>query len=544
MTSNCYRVMIVDDEYYFRKLLIHLIDWTQLGYVIEDEAENGSQALELAHNHHYDLIIVDINMPGITGLDFVEALRTASIEAKVIFITSYDIFEYARAAVSLGASYYLLKPIDEDELMKALVEIRGDLDRELEDTDYLITLKEQAERAKPLIKDQFVRQLLLHEPSVQPEILERQAEYYHIPISPIYVVIVAEIDHLNHRFNKEEERQLWRFAVKNILQESLETGGAYCEVIDGEDNHVVVLTGFQQITDSELYTLCEHARTFIDHRMKLRITLAFGQTYESLSQVHLSYSESVHALKQKFINGGNQVIAYTHDHINSEDTIFSPPLNRVEWLRVIRQRNREEVVLKVDESCMELINNRASKETALFVLMECISLGNTAILEQGGTLPIGWMTDRHPLFRQMHGLETVTSMQQWLVTFFDDIVFRELDDQLPRRRGSDIVIKATEYIEKQFSQESVTLQQAARELSVNPSYLSHIFKKETGKSFIEFLTDVRLDKAMELLKDVPHGTSVSLKIVDVSQSVGYADPYYFSRCFKKKFGVVPSKILL
>lgn len=88
------------------------------------------------------------------------------------------------------------------------------------------------------------------------------------------------------------------------------------------------------------------------------------------------------------------------------------------------------------------------------------------------------------------------------------------------------------------------MQQAARELSVNPSYLSHIFKKETGKSFIEFLTDVRLDKAMELLKDVPHGTSVSLKIVDVSQSVGYADPYYFSRCFKKKFGVVPSKILL
>ncbi|MEK8129470.1 response regulator [Paenibacillus filicis] len=543
MTSESYRVMIVDDEYYFRKLLTNFIDWPQYGFVIDQEAEDGATALELARSGQYDLIIVDINMPGMTGLDFVEELRSSHIQAKIIFITSYDIFEYARTAISLGASYYLLKPVDEDELIKALQEIRLELDREAENTDYFEQLKEQAERAKPLIKQQFVRQLLMHEQSVKQDVLDGQAEYYNLPLNAAYVVVVAEIDRLSERFHKEEERQLWRFAVKNVLQETLEGAGAHCEVIDGEDQLVVVLAGFPEMTDSALYGLCEHARTFIDHRMKLRTTLTFGQIYESLDQVHLSYSESLYALKQKFSNGDNRVIAFVQEHIDAEDAVFSTPLNRVEWLAVIRQRNAEAVLAKVDDICAKLVHNRAGKEIALFVLMECVSLGSTAILEQGGTLPVGWMTDRHKLFGQIYSLETISSMQQWLHLFFNEVVFQEMNDPSPKRRGSDIVGKATAYIEREYAQEWITLQQTARELSVNPSYLSHIFKKETGKTFIEYLTDVRLDKAWEMLRDLTPDGSVSFKVVDVSQKVGYADPYYFSRCFKKKFGVVPSKLL-
>ncbi|TXK82642.1 response regulator [Paenibacillus sp. N3.4] len=543
MTSECYRVLIVDDEYYFRKLLTNFIDWSRFGFVIDQEAEDGATALELARSEQYDLIIVDINMPGMTGLDFVEELRSSNIDSKIIFITSYDVFEYARTAISLGASYYLLKPVDEEELIKALKEIRLELDREAESTDYFKQIKEQAERAKPLIKQQFVRQLLMHEPSVKQEVLDGQAQYYNLPLNPANVVIVAEIDQLGERFNKEEERQLWRFAVKNVLQETLEGAGAHCEVIDGEDQLIVVLAGFPQMTDSGVYALCEHARTFIDNRMKLGTTLAFGQMYESLDQVHLSYSESLYALKQKFSNGDNRVIAFVQEHINAEDAVFTTPLNRGEWLTVIRQRNVDAVIGKVDDICTKLVHIRAGKEIALFVLMECVSLGSTAILEQGGTLPVGWMTDRHKLFRQIYSLETVSSMQQWLHLFFNEVVFQELNDQLSKRRGSEIVWKATEYIEREYAQDFITLQQTARELSVNPSYLSHIFKKETGKTFIEYLTDIRLDKAWEMLGDLPPDGSFSFKVVDVSQKVGYADPYYFSRCFKKKFGVVPSKML-
>jgi two-component system, response regulator YesN len=538
------RVLIVDDEYYFRKLLINLINWADLGYMIEQEAENGSQALDLARQEQYDLIIADINMPGMTGLDFVEALRSSYMDTKVIFITSYDIFEYAQAAITLGASYYLLKPIDEEELTSALKEIREELLQEMQSSHDVKDLKEQVERTKPLLRDHFVRQLLFYEPTDSPEKLYGHAQYYDIPMYAYgYVALVAEIDELNVRYSKEQERQLWRFTVKNILKDTFDSSGAYCAVIDGEDNKIAMLIGFTYGQDKGLIELCDQARTFIDQKMHLGVTLALGQTYESLSQVHLSYSEAVYVLKYKFTKGGNRVIAYTQDQEGPVDAVFSLPLDRTEWITAIRNKNRDELVAKINEICLRLVGIQASKEIALFVLMECVSLGSAVILERGGTLPSGWMTDRHPLFRQMHSLETISSMQQWLELFFNQIVFTELDNYLARCKGSDIVSKAIEYIEGHFAEEALTLQQTARSICANPSYLSHIFKKETGKSFTEYLSDMRLDRAMEMLSEVQPEGLVSLRIVDVSQSVGYADPYYFSKCFKKKFHIVPSKVI-
>lgn len=538
------RVLIVDDEYYFRQLLIHLIDWKKLGFVVDKEAENGAQALELARHGRFDLIIADINMPGMTGLDLVEALRSSEIETKVIFITSYDIFEYARAAVSLGASYYLLKPVDEEELVAALREIREALMHERQLSHDVEGLKQQVERTKPLLRDHFVRQLLLYEPPDSLEALQANARFYEIPPhADGFVAILAEIDELGIRYGKEQERQLWRFAVKNILQETIESSGAYCAVIDGDDRQIAILVGLTDRQDSALFDVCEQARTFIDQRMHLGVTLAIGQTYETLSQVHLSYAEAVYVLKHKFAKGGNRVMAYTQEQAVREEAVFSLPLDRMEWMAAIRSKDRETLAGKIDEICQRLANIQASKEIALFVVMECVSLGSAAILERGGTLPAGWMADRNPLFRQMYGLDTLSGLQEWLRTFFRQLVFPELERHTARGKGSDIVSKAIEYIEGHFAEESVTLQETARSICVNPSYLSHMFKKETGRSFIEYLSDLRLDRAMKMLREVSPDGLVSLKIVDVSQNVGYSDPYYFSRCFKKKFGVVPSKLL-
>lgn len=544
MTTPLYQVLIVDDEYYFRQLLIQLMDWEALGFQIKDEAENGGQALELARQENYDLIIADINMPGMSGLDFVEALRSEYITAKVIFITSYDIFEYARAAISFGASYYLLKPIDEDELSKALTTVYDELREENEFSRSMGELKKQVDQTKPILKDHFIRQFLLNEPIVSPETLNEQARYYGLTlVQSSYMVIIVELDELNTRFAKEQERQLWRFAVKNIVQETLRSAGVDCTFIDIENNQIAVLAGLSEHRDSELFELCEQARAFIDQKMHLFVTFGLGQSYENLSQIYLSYSEALYVLKYKFTQGGNQVIAYAQDHMGAEDAVFSLPIVRSEWMTALRQRQPDVITELIQLACHRLMEGRASREIAQFVLMECVSLGSAAILERGGSLPSGWLTERHPLFRQMNSLETVAAMQQWLEAFFLELVFAEIEKQLPRSKNSDIVTKAVHYVTENYSNENVNLQEAARSLAVNPSYLSHIFKKETGQSFTEYLTNIRLDKAIELLKGVSSDGLMSLKVVDVSIKVGYTDPYYFSKCFKKKFGIVPSKTI-
>ncbi|KQO18431.1 response regulator [Paenibacillus sp. Leaf72] len=544
MKKQLYQVLIVDDEYYFRQLLIQLIDWEALGFRIKHEAENGTQALKLARQENYDLIIADINMPGMSGLDFVESLRSEYINTKIIFITSYDVFEYARAAISFGASYYLLKPIDEDELTKALAAVHDELCEENEFSRSMGELKQQLDQTKPILKDHFIRQFLLHEPTVSSETLSEQARYYGLNLAfSSYAVIIVELDELNTRFAKEQERQLWRFAVQNIVQETLGSAGVDCTFINIEKNQIAVLASLSEHSDAALFDLCEQSRIFIDQKMHLFVTFGLGQSYESISQVYLSYSEALYLLKYKFTQGGNQVIAYAQEHAGAEDAVFSLPIARSEWLTALRQKQQDTVTELIRRACDHLMESRASKEIAQFVLMECVSLGSAAILERGGSLPPDWLTERHPLFRQMHILETVAALQQWLETFFREMVFVEIEKQLPRSKNSDIVTKAVDYVIANYSNENVNLQEAARSLAVNPSYLSHIFKKEKGQSFTEYLTNIRLDKAIELLNGVSSDGLMSLKVVDVSMKVGYTDPYYFSKCFKKKFGIVPSKTI-
>jgi two-component system response regulator YesN len=539
------RVLLVDDEYYFRKLLVNLIDWSKLGFEIAGEAEDGIQALEMARTDKYDLIIADINMPRMTGLDFVEQLRGSHNEAKIIFITSYDVFAYAKAAVTLGASYYLLKPVDEDELVSVLSDIREELIKEVDWEQNIENLKKQVERTLPVLRTEFVRQFLLHEPSVSVERIQEQAHFYNIPLEDeAYTVILVEIDELNNRFSKEQERQLWRFAVKNVCEETFQPLGACCVITDGENNHIAVLAGIREADDSSLQERCEQARKFIDQALKIRSTLAIGGMYEGLHQVHLSYSEALYALKHKFIDGGNRVIAYRQEHVGLSDAVFDLQINRNDWLMALRQRDREALDVKIASLCERLVGNRTSKEMGMLALMECISLGSTVVLERGGTFPNGWMTEKHPLFHQIRVLETVADMRKWLQDFFDQVVFKALSEQMDRSKSSEIVNKAIDYIYQKFPDDRLSLQQTARDLFVNPSYLSHIFKKETGKSFIEFLTDARLDKAAELLRGAASGEALTIKLAALAHRVGYTDPLYFSKCFKKKFGISPSKAYL
>ena len=149
-----FRVLIVDDEYYFRQLLIHLVDWTSAGFQVVAEAEDGVAALELIGEQQIDLIITDIEMPHMSGLDFIKAVRKMNSTAKLIFITSYDNFSYAQQAISLGADHYLLKPVDENAVEQALATISAQLMERWEAERYISRLKVEAGYGKETSSDQ------------------------------------------------------------------------------------------------------------------------------------------------------------------------------------------------------------------------------------------------------------------------------------------------------------------------------------------------------------------------------------------------------
>ncbi|ETT56212.1 response regulator [Paenibacillus sp. FSL P4-0338] len=143
-TAPVARVLIVDDEYYFRQLLIRLVDWEAAGFEVAAEADDGSAALQIIGEQHIDLIITDIEMPNMNGLEFIGEVRKLNSAAKLIFITSYDNFSYAQQAISLGADHYLLKPVDEDAVEQALRTIRTQLTEKWEAERYINRLRIKA----------------------------------------------------------------------------------------------------------------------------------------------------------------------------------------------------------------------------------------------------------------------------------------------------------------------------------------------------------------------------------------------------------------
>lgn len=143
-TAPVARVLIVDDEYYFRQLLIRLVDWEAAGFEVAAEADDGAAALQIIGEQPIDLIITDIEMPNMNGLEFIQEVRKLNSAAKLIFITSYDNFSYAQQAISLGADHYLLKPVDEDAVEQALRTIRTQLTEKWEAERYINRLRIKA----------------------------------------------------------------------------------------------------------------------------------------------------------------------------------------------------------------------------------------------------------------------------------------------------------------------------------------------------------------------------------------------------------------
>ena len=540
-----FNVLIVDDEYYFRELLLNLISWQDLGFDIVGQAEDGWQALELMKQIRVDLVVADINMPQLSGLDFMEKLRENERRVKVIFITSYDVFEFAREAVSLGASHFLLKPVDEEQLTASLADIHDELTEEEAAIHYTESLKKQVEQALPVLREGFIRQLLYHEPKESPARLARLANYYQIADADNYAVVIVEMDEMYARFGNEEDRQLWRFAIKNVCEETFASTDSSCNAIDGEDQQIILLIAFQEEKKAELHEYCENTRSYIEKKLKIRSTLAIGEVYSSLDQAHLSYAEARHALKFKFIDGGNRTIAYREREVASQDAVFLLTIKRNEWLSAIRHRNKTQLHKYIAELFERLITSRTSRELAMLALMECISIGGTAVLERGGAVPDHWLADRNSLLHQIFRLHTAIEMRGWVEDFFEKLVFDALEKPNANdpAGNSPIVRSALRYMEENFAESRLSLQHTARELFVNPSYLSYRFKKETGQTFSEYLTDLRLNEAMKLLsQEASTDVETMPKINRIAWQVGYSDPYYFSKCFKKKFGVTPHKL--
>lgn len=523
-------ILIVDDEVIFRDYLRQSLDWDAYGFRICGEARNGVEALALAESEKPDLALIDINMPVMNGLELTEILRRKFPSIDVIIVTGHNEFEYARTAIRLGVEDYILKPFSKDELALTLLKCRQRHRETLQ--------AKQTEKAdRQLMVESMLSRLVTGELSEPEDRLVQRLEQLGIALRDKLSVACIEIDHMERRWNEPAERGLWKFAVTNILQEAMEDEGKPL-LFNGPEGRIVCLqkdagpSGGQGQTQSKLPKLegyekiCRYVRKYL----KLTVTVGVGNIYSGLDGIRQSYEEARRALQSKFTLGEDRVIFI--DTLQDFGTGSAFPAETAEklthLLRIGQWRDLDE---QIDELFRIMRDRRLSLDLTYVACMGWVSVCLSHISEAGHPIEDCFGEHFFP-YSEIRKLETLDAVRSWVKELFRKAL--DYASAHKQTRSAVIARNASQYIEENYGDSDLSVEGLAGLLFINPSYLRAVFKKAIGMTVGEYIIHVRMTKSKELIGG-------ALRLSDVAEQVGFSDPGYFSKSFRKFFGISPSE---
>lgn len=537
-----YRIILVDDEEEVRKSIIHKIDWNEVGFQVVGDAENGEDALEKIELLEPDVVLTDIRMPYMDGLTLSEKIRQKYPSMKILIFSGYDDFEYAKLAIKLKVTEYILKPVNVEELTAILKRVRGTLDEEIEQKRNVTLLRENYIRSLPILKDQFLKDLIGH--TMEPELVSKRMHEFDIDLAnakkwiPIAVDIEAEKVHDEGSLPLHEEEELIPISVMQIIETNLRN--YYRHVIfslSGAER--IALAGIIAIDENNTKTglidilgdICKDIRKVL----KVPVTIGIGHSTQDLYKIAVPFQSAVDALGYKSIVGSGSTIYITDMEPVSGGKLVFDKKEESDLIAAIKFGPEEKIEAAVRE-IMDKMNHAKVHTRQYQAYMLSISNCVIQLIQQ-------YDLDMAQVFEHAQGngdpfsaipqLLKKESFDQWLLP-----IAMKLHDALNEGRDNatkEIIERAKQYIQDHYPNPDLSVEQICRYLHMSPAYFSTVFKKVTGQTYVNYLTEVRLNKAVELLNMTDDKTYV------IASKVGYQEQNYFSYVFKKKFGVSPTK---
>lgn len=531
--------LIVDDELEIREGLRSGFPWQDYGIESVLTADDGDTALELALARRPDLIVTDIRMKRMSGLELIGALARERPDGwKVIVISGYDDYDMVRQAMKLGAMDYILKPINTTELGEVLGRGISQLEQERTDRKNRQLLNDQVDSALPKIRGELLREILEHDydPYRETRLLHRlrtlQADW--IACGPS-VVLLLEADDLKAVENREglrREKELILFGIGNVVKQTLEEDYPEPFVLyeDSRQRWVAVLrTGKGEGTEriEALGNLCiERIRDFV----KVNASAALCTIPGTMSELHARYAEAEEILEQKAVYGGQRLL--TSRGWELEPELDNPPItNPDEVLDLIRYGSEADIRAAMNRF-YELVQSWSLcqiKDIQQHIFEWLLGIFKKAA--QLGWSEQGWQRNPMILWDRLERYDTLESLRGQA-----ELCLLEMARDFAELAASpgQIIQEAERYILQHYAA-NLTLQSVAAEVHVTPVWLSKLFKKEKHQTFLEYLTEVRMNNAKKMLGEVKY------KIYQISSLVGYKDPVHFTKLFKKQAGCTPKE---
>ena len=531
-----YRILLVDDEILVRDAIKENIDWKSLDCELVGDCENGKQAAEFVKGHPVDIVLTDILMPYMDGMELSKFLHDNYPDVVIVIFSGFGEFEYAKKAIQYGVSEYLLKPVTAMELTGVINKMKEKVDQLRSEKNKMNKLTENSEKYRKnaqVIRSKNMEALVNCTTDVSKSI-QRLAEMG-IDISAIsYRVALFDIDLYSGMYEldteKQQESALMAFVLYNISDEIVtreEAGFAYQE----GNNRVGIL--FQEKWSrnftEKTREICREIQDKTKEVMGFDVSMGIGKWVKKPEELVQSHNMAQDTLQYRYLLGGNLLIDMEEKHPVQEISIDEP----LSVLKEALKTGQEDLVFQTLVSIEDLIRNALmQKSRACMYLQQVIRTMDNACEDVSADME-QIREGRDELIREItdqkffgEACEVVACHTKRVIS-----ILSAMNTSSSERQAR----LAIDYIQKNYMVPDLSLNSICSYLNISTSYFSTIFKEETGETFTEVLIRTRMEKAKELLENT------TMKNYEIAEKVGFSDPHYFGISFKKMTGYTPTE---
>jgi len=537
-----YRLLIVDDEPTVRAGLRSYFDWASYGIEVAGEADDGDVALEMIARERPDLILTDVRMPNMDGIAMSQRVAEAYPHIKIIFVSGHDDVDYLKSAMKVSAVDYIFKPVNLQELGAVIQRVAAEMDAERSERQLRQELLVKLKEGMPLLREKFLLSLI-GDGAPDTNIGERVAFLeLDLPVDAAYWVLVLSVDDMADVLGSrsERDRQLLWYSVLNIYQELIDTyfRGYAFEHRNGE------FVGVLRAADTDaaasdmaeaLLALAGDIRSNLERWLKLSVTIGISDRADGLADLAHAYKQAREAADYKWYLGKNRIITMDSLETAGSEADGAPKYDHelnAQLLSALKADDADKLGEAVDRIFANLAHNRpGGLKYGRNMCLQLVLAAGQLLMELGVQSPELEAMEAE-LWEALFDKETLGEMKQLLESYLASAMGRIRE----KRTGkvANVVERIRSFIEQRYSDGNLTVADIGKAVYLSPTYVSLLFKQETGQTVGEYLTQVRVDKAKQLLRDPQY------KFYDICYAIGYTDPSYFTKLFKKVTGVTPS----
>lgn len=523
------KLLIVDDEQTTREGLLEYIPWKDLGIDMVADAEDGAKALDLALQLQPDIVLTDVRMPRMNGIELAEQLKLKLPQCKVIFLSGYTDKEYLKSAIQLQALNYIEKPVDIEEVKEVMGQTVSLCKSEQEKKRYELDLISKVNESIPLLTEKLCLELITQNNSL--ESIKEKFDSIEIPF-PESDNFVSVLIKLNLEQGKNTEvLQKYKEDLLKLISQRIYDKSLKCLCGFKESDYVLVHIYGENIKKQSLFQdMLWLIKEDIDSLLALgnKTFIGAGKSVRSVRNIPDSYHTAVIALQKQFFLGYNNIVFYQDESSLSYD--FSQHNIQVflDFLTNGKKSDSELFVKRIVHD-LKLYNNTLINNIKNYFFKVLISLSKVCeercirLAESDNSEEFFWDV--------ISKANTLYEIEDYILKKIE-IFFKSMDE---KENKKSIVLTIIKYIKDNYPTETLSIKDIANHTFLTPNYLSLVFKKETGKTINQFITETRIEKAKELLKDR------RIRLYEISGSVGFSDANYFAKTFKKAEGLNPSE---